>query len=123
MADQHLRFAIPGASVAWELWTFWHWFKGGRVGAEASRTERRHTLMHLGSAGLQFTTAKPPDDGARLALNVFVPGEATAYVVRGVVMGIKPHSEKQQPFRVKVKFEVRPTRLLEKMHQAGQVAV
>ena len=118
MPHKHSRYEIQGAQVAWEPWTFWHTFKKGLVKPDAVR----HVLMNVGTHGLEFNTLHPPEKKTSVLVNVFLPGEADPFCMRGDVVWAKKR-EGHRSVRVGVKFRKCPSRLVERIRKISDSVI
>ena len=112
------RPKLKGVMVSWEPWTFWHRFKGGII----PPAERRHQLLGLGAHGLEFATTDPPENGARVLLNVFFADEPDPFVARGVVIWTRSR-EGRRGIRVGIEFRACPKSLGARIKQLTAVGV
>ena len=106
------RSHIHGARVTWDTLAFWDRFRCGRIISDG----QQHEVLSINTHGVEFMTPHPPERGSHLLLNVFLPGEACPFAVRGVVDWVRSRSE-HRGFRVSARFDGRPDALATKIRE------
>ncbi len=117
-AHRHTHYKIQGALVAWEPWTFWHWFKRGHIAID----RRRHEVRSISTRDIDFLTPHPPEEGQKVLLNIFLPDEPFPHVVRGVTTKIKTKETKAEAL-VRVKFRRCPESLAIRLSEIGDTVI
>ena len=78
------RYSVAEARVAWQDWSFWYWFRSGRLVSCLDA----FPVANIGLSGLGFATIKPPEAGGYILMNVFLPECGVPHVLRGRVAWI-----------------------------------